>query len=395
MGVGPVRYSDSEIFHILHELGFADLRSSGGIIKARCGCSNKDDRTFVVINGDPPGYHCHRCKRSGAIPSLVWEEWFKGRSNILKSMLIVSAHHQAWMFEEGTVSPTRLEYIPLADKPGIKKLERQTDGDTRRPIYGSQLSLEGKAVIEHAKPIDESDLDKFKLQASSYLSARGLSEGTQWAYNVRVNPWGHRVVFPIRDWTGTLVGASQRRTYEGPNCPKCGADVGSGHDMKYKCACGTINAKYLHSKGFKKSAVLYGEHLYTPGCVPVIVEGMTDVLNLYENGLRPPVALPLAVMGGSAVESQVRRLLDRFPTGPVFVIRDHDDPSKYKDLPPGKGPGDLMAEGLEAAIRMLAPGRSVVHVIPPLGSDPGDLTPAAAKIVIDAICAGQEGIVHL
>lgn len=377
--------------HILHELGFADVRAStGGIVKARCECSNKGDRTFVVIVGDPPGYHCHRCKRSGSLPDMVWEAWFAGKK-VLRSMLITSAHYQAWMFEEEVIPPTRLEYIPLADKPGIKQSERSRQDVPVKSIYGSQLSLEGKVVIEEVKPIDESDLSKFKDGPAAYLLERGLSKKTQEAYNVRMNPWGHRVVFPIRDWSGTLVGMSQRRVYEGPKCPKCSADIGAGSEMKYKCDCGTINAKYMHSKGFRKSTVLYGEWLYEIGCVPVVVEGMTDVQNLYEMGLRPPVALPLAVMGGSAAESQVRRLLEKFPTGPVFVIRDHDDPTKYKDLPAGKAPGDLMAEGFEAAVRMIAPDRQVVHVIPTLGKDPGDLTRTEVSLVIDAIVERRSG----
>jgi hypothetical protein len=387
-------YTEAEIYEILTGLGFSDSRATpGGVIKASCGCSAKNDRTFVVIPGDPPGYFCHRCRKKGVLPDLVWAAWFDGKLP-RSAMKIVMHHYAEWLFGDKTVAPNRLEYVPLAEKPRLK------EQDVERPkgfLTGAQLTLSGtlSGTLSEAPKVSEADLLKFQRGPSKYLLSRSISAETQTAYEVKSNPWRSRVVFPIRDWEGALVGYSQRRCYEGPTCPRCMADIGAGNDMRYKCECGMLNAKYLHSTGLKKSTLLYGEWLATPGCAPVIVEGMTDVLNLYEKGLRPPDAVPLAVMGGSASESQVRRLLKYAPFGPIVIIRDHDDPAKYTDLPNGKGPGDMMAEALEATIKLVSPGMEVLHVIPPMGMDPGDLSHAQVSIVLQAIKQETSGILSL
>ena len=140
-------------------------------------------------------------------------------------------------------------------------------------------------------------------------------------------------------------------------------------------------------RAFEKSELLYGEWLYKPGCFPVIVEGMTDAMNLYQKGMKPPFAVPLGVMGGSAAESQIQRILDVFPKGPIVIMRDHDDPEKYPELPPGVAQGDIMASSLESGIKMLDDSRRVIQVYPPIGSDPGDLSTSQVAEVCEFLSA--------
>jgi hypothetical protein len=287
------------------------------------------------------------------------------------------AHEQEYLCKDkpkSTVKVTDLSYVPHADKPEVIKKQNQESESRPRILYGDQLELAKIPVKAPAFVIKESDIKRFKKGPHPYLTNRAISVETQSAYEVRDNAWANRVVFPIRAWDGELRGYSQRIAYDGPLCPKCDREIGCGKDMKYKCECGALHAKYMHSKGFKRNSVLYGEWLYENGCVPVICEGMTDVQNLYEKGLRPPFALPLGVMGGSAARSQVQRILEKFPGKTIYIVRDHDDPEKYAELPEGKAPGDIMAETLGATIKMMSPDTEVVHLIPKMGQDPGDLT---------------------
>ena len=391
-----MKYSDAEVATMMREIGCSDIQITGEVIKSNCPmCQKKKSRCFVVL-GEHAKYYCHRCKETGFLADKVWEEWGAGRRP-RTSLQIVMAHTQARLCDEEEdedVKLTSLSYVPLADKPMVERPPRKKS-EPIRSVYGQQLKLDGAPKRVEAKPISESDYTRHKEAGSRYLLERGISLETQKRYGVRINTWGRRVVFPIRDWSERLVGMSQRRTYEGPNCPKCGREIGCGKDMKYRCECGALNAKYLHSKGFRKSTVLYGEWLKHEDCTPVLVEGMTDVLNLYEKGLKPPVALPLGVMGGSASREQLQRVIDAFPGKPVFIIRDSDDPEQYPELPDGVAPGDVTAEGIESTLKTLKPDIEVVHVIPGLGKDPGALSEDEVFQVVEAISLDRTGSIRL
>ena len=386
-------YSDSEAVTIMHELGCGNVQYSGSVLKSNCPLcppTTKKSKCFVVMltSAGPTSYFCHRCKSKGRLHHLVWGAWFAGRRP-RKAMTIVMAYEQEYLCgEKPKAKVSDLSYVPLADKPALAKEWKDLP---RAPLYGNQLELSPAPEKHPEVVVKETDIAKFQKGDHPYLTSRCFSSDTQSAYEVRKNTWGKRVVFPIRDWEGALRGYSQRRAYNGPNCPKCDREIGCGKDMKYKCECGALHAKYLHSKGFRRNSVLYGEWLYEDGCVPVVVEGMTDAHNLYQKGLRPPFALPLGVMGGSAAESQIRRILEKFPGKTIYVARDHDDPDKYPELPDGKAPGDIMAETLEATVKMLSPDTEVVHFIPNRGQDPGDLSETQVFWMKLAIEDGMKG----
>lgn len=390
-------FTIDEVAVILDELGYTNLRSSGSVIKCSCPCSAKGDRPFSVIADGLPGYHCHRCRKEGRLTDLVWNAWFAGKGS-LKAMLIVQNRYQEWLLSEKKVFPTKMSYVPMGAKP-----ELSTSYEPPKPVKpilnGEQISMPKMAVVTAEKP-SEADLSKFKTGPCDYLTSRGFSPRAQELLDVRVNVWAKRVVFPVRVWSGELLAWSQRRLYEGPSCPKCGTHIGQGKDMDYKCkGCGKWNAKYLHSKGFRKSNMLYGEWLHLGSGVPLLMEGMTDVLNLVdkslEDGELSSEIVPLSIMGGAPSSNQVHRLLSAFPQGNIYVVRDNDDPNNYPDLPKGKSPGILMAETLEAMIRQVDPSRSVVHIIPAINKDPGDLTQDEVCDIISFIRTGSTGSLHL
>jgi len=372
-------YTLTEAAFILAELNYGFIKLYNDKVSASCTCNpSKDDRSFIVkVTGKFPGYWCHRCKMKGTLADLVGQSWARGY-NPTQAMTVVCAHEQARLLDEDYSPATKKAtvYDPAPYSPKILP----GDNEPMKHLHSVQLNLSGRvSQVAAAKPLTERDYNRFRGGPSKLLLQRGISRYTQARYGIRLNMWSRRIVMPIRDWEGKLQGWSQRRTHEGPDCFKCEASILNkrGDDLVHKCpACGMFYPKYMHSKGFKRNQNLYGEWLYEPGCVPVMVEGMTDAHNLFEKNLRPPFALPLGVMGGSAADTQVERLLLQFPDGPIFTIRDHDDPEEYPDLhsiAPGKAPGDLMVEGLEAHVFMLDPSRPVFHIIPPMKCDPGTL----------------------
>ena len=385
-------YSTTEVAYILVELGYSNVKIAGNKVTASCTCSpNKNDHSFgVLVDGGFPGHYCHRCRDKGPLAKLVWLAWANGRK-VTKSLLVVMSHEMDMLMGEKPRPELKsLEYAPLADKPRVAHAEPHQKYTT-----GVQVDLMGRVQIAPPpKPISESDLQRFESGPNAYMTSRGYAPDVQEAFGIRTNTWTRRVVFPIRTWDGELVGWSQRRTHEGDDCWKCGSDIinrkllleKGERDLVNRCdKCGTMYAKYMHAAGFKRNKQFYGEWLYKPGVVPVIVEGMTATMNPYRRGLCPPLALPLAIMGGKPGAEQIDRLLQKFPDGPIFVLRDHDDPSLYPMLPDGVGPGDEMAASVRQMISFRDPSRDVVDIVPPPYLDPGDLTDAHVAAVTDVI----------
>jgi DNA primase len=121
--------------------------------------------------------------------------------------------------------------------------------------------------------------------------------------------------------------------------------------------------KYLHSKGFKRNLMLYGEHRYkldrTDGRV-YLVEGHIDVLSMWQAHYRPVNATLGSWPGQPQIEKLIRdheRIIvvgDGDQSGADFVAKvkkmvAQRIPVAMKKLPPKTDPNKLLAEqGVEA-----------------------------------------------
>ena len=378
--------NEHEAAFVLSELHYSDIEIGSGVVKARCSCSNRSDRTFRVFCGSgPPGYYCHRCKNKGPLLGLIWEKILQERRPYTKALYVTN--ESIISNSEVRLAPGRMDYSPF----GKRAVERAGAPEVPyKPVTGIQLDLNGGVVkSEPPRTYTESDFERYKVGDLSYMKDRGFTDEVLDAYQIRHNPRDHRVVFPIRDWDGVIKGVSQRLVWDKDWCHRCKAsllnDEGERH---YKCpSCRKLYAKYLHSKGLRRNEVLYGEWLHEDGCIPVLVEGMTDVMNLWQHGMNPANGfLPLAVMGSHPGRWQIGRVLEKCPDVPVVVVCDRDDPANYPDLPEGVAPGDLMLEKVREYAHAREPDRRVIEVVPDrFGVDPGDLLENHVKATISFI----------
>ena len=239
----------------MSDLGYGNVVHYPNKVTASCECNpGKDNHSFVVLfSGKYPGYHCHRCRRRGMLADLIWSAYANGR-HLVDSFMIMTGHQQA-DFGQPTKRKklSEMEFDPCYF-PGKNQAKERKERKTS--FYHSvQLDLSGKvSMAAPPKIISERDYRRFKEGPSDYLLFRGFTAHTQNAYGVRLNDWSKRVVFPIREWDGTLKGFSQRLVWEKETCFKCGTSIIKDNGkMVHRCQeCGKIYAKYMHSKGFRK-----------------------------------------------------------------------------------------------------------------------------------------------
>lgn len=217
------------------------------------------------------------------------------------------------------------------------------DGDTRSLIECVEGLAWTPAVAKVAPPpvpvvLDESMLSRYKLhslESMLYLQGpkRRLTLETIALWALGWDDDDGRVVIPIRDEVGQLLGLSRRLVREPPE--------------------GKDPPKYLHSKGFKRDLVLFGEHRRKPDIRRgFVVEGFFDVIWLQQCGFDNA----LAIMGSYLSGIQAQKLKAWFED--VVIVAD-GDPAGLK-----------MAED---AARVLRPEVKVKIVPCPPGTDPNDM----------------------
>lgn len=392
--------NETEAAFVILELGYTNVLMGDGIVRADCQSCMKGGRTFrVMLNGKHPGFYCHRCHDSGPLLGLVWRRIVSDGRPYTKALYVVN--EAIANAEEAETKVSRLDYQPFGDRPTVKRSAKPVD---HIPVTGVQLDLGGRAVSsEKAPPFTEDQIQRYPKKYPLYMLDRGFTRETMDKFDVRINAQDRRVVFPIRDWDGAPKAVSQRLVWNEDHCMRCNSSILNDDGSRmYRCKnCGKMYSKYLHSKGFRRNDVLYGEWLIQDEShdgieFVVIVEGMTDVMRVWQLGMRPENGfLPLAVMGAYPGESQIRRILSRAPWASIVVMKDWDDPSKYPDLPPGMAPGDVMVEKVREYATMIRRESRVMEITPrEMGMDPGDYSEADVKIAMEAAVEWQDSGEH-
>ena len=139
--------------------------------------------------------------------------------------------------------------------------------------------------------------------------------------------------------------------------------------------------------------MLYGEWLYKEGAVPVVSEGTTDSMRLWQYGVRPPLASPMSVLGAHPGEHQVRRLLYHVPGLPIIIVRDNDSPTEEHP----DGPGADLFKWFKNYVAQMEPGRVVVEITP-YSKDAGEMEEAevlAVRRAVEAVLAGEHKTVRI
>ena len=349
---------------IISSLG---VKTSVSGSKVRCNCllspwthpGGRDDTPSMVIfaegrYGDPI-YSCLACHERGALRDLFCLIWSRTGRNMIAHIEAIDG--EAAPIPKDVSKPeihlTRMKYQE-AMQGGYEAAKQRRLRDDGNPWFDHR-------AIELAEQVPEipwSEYAPYTGRVPRYAFQRGLLPETCEEWELGNDRDRCRLLFPMKDRKGRLVAISGR-LYEEKNCLRCrGAIIDKVFEGKKKpvrvCAlCGRkLPPKYMHSEGFKRNLHLYGEHRRECGrCY--LVEGHIDVLNLWQMGYRPVVAL----LGSNPGDAQIEKLVAYY-TG-VIVVADGDEAGESMAALVKRGIADRVPVG----VRVTQPGR-----------DPGDLT---------------------
>jgi len=140
--------------------------------------------------------------------------------------------------------------------------------------------------------LPESFWTPFAGSVPRYLLNRGISLDTARTWGLGHDKARKRLMFPIRNENGELVGMMGRKTSSAVPGPK-----------------------YVTLSGVKKGRYLYGENLIVRGDSVILVEGTMDVLHVWENG-QPDVR---GIFGSTLTKEQALTLV-RWGKDVVFFL---------------------------------------------------------------------------
>jgi len=307
-------------------LGLSRMRVSGDNVVASCPFAPyrhlKADGTFgddrrpsfgILIEPDAESvFHCFGCESKGTLDKLCLELGDLRNTDYEELLEFVWDHEGAGVLERCAED---LELKPLESK----RAER--DRVLRRLIY----------------PEREYDMYRDDLPLE-FAESRGLTKAVCEAWGLGHDPEEGRLMFPVRDGEGRLVGL-KGRTYRG------------------------AKSKYYSYLNFQRGNWFYGEHMIRPVEEDprlVIVEGEIDAIKVWMAGYTG-----LALMGGMPTKDHVRKLelLER----PVVLF------------PDAGNVGDHWADYLGKMLKYFV---TVYDVYLDEG-DPGNLTPEEIRAKIE------------
>ncbi|MDO8562201.1 MAG: DNA primase [bacterium] len=329
---------------------YVKLERAGSTLRARCPFHSERTPSFFV-SPERGTYHCFGCNVGGDIFSFVEQIEgldFKGALKILAEKAGVPLDYARGKPQDKDARDRLFELL-----------------ETAAIFYVSHLSDVAREYL-HARGIHDDTIQSFRVglageawsEASEYLRAKGFSEkeildaglakrGERGLYD----RFRSRIVFPIADSAGRIVGFSGRIFL-----PKS--------EAKTKIEKSDIEPpKYLNSPEtelFHKSRILYAydraKHVIRKNNCAVLVEGQLDLLASHQAGWGNTVAV-----SGTAFTPEHAVLIARMTENLVIAL-DADEAGikaagraaraalrgglnvKVARLPEGKDPADLLLE---------------------------------------------------
>ncbi len=330
------------------------LKKAGVNFKGLCPFHNEKTPSFVV-SPNRQMFHCFGCSKSGDIFTWVMEKEGMTFAEALRVLAnragITLAFERTEHREErerlrATLDTTADFYHTVLQKTAAGKVAREyllSRGLTEASISEWRLGYVppmGTPIIEKA--------NKRGVSTQDLLNTGIIAPGRNGYYE----RFYSRVLFPLSDMHGSVVGLAGRILKTDPNRPA---------------------AKYINSPEttlYRKSRILYGldkaRNAIREKDYVIIVEGYTDVIGSHQAGVTNVVAT-----SGTALTDEHLQVVRRFTENIVFSFD-------------GDAAGD---EATRRAIDMaVATGFSVTIVLLPNGQDPADVAikdPEAWKKAIE------------
>ncbi|MFB7776768.1 DNA primase [Streptomyces bauhiniae] len=344
---------------------YLQLRNAGGgNLKGLCPFHDEKSPSFQV-SPSKGLFHCFGCQEGGDTITFVMKV-----DHLSFSEAVERLAGQAGItlrYEEGGYNPAhqRGERIRLVEAHKIaaqwyaEQLATSPEADTGR-VFLAERGFDQAAAVHFGVGYSPQGWDHL----TRYLRGKGFSDKelilSGLAQDGRRGPidrFRGRLMWPIRDIGGEVVGFGARKLYESDNGPK-----------------------YLNTPDtaiYKKSQVLYGIDLakqqIAKSSRAVVVEGYTDVMACHLAGVTTAIATCGTAFGGDHIKILRRLLMDNGSARVIFTfdgdaagqkaaLRAFEDDQKFAAetyiavAPDGMDPCDLrLAKGDEAVADLVQP----------------------------------------
>ncbi|KRA23349.1 DNA primase [Microbacterium sp. Root61] len=336
------------------------LKSAGvGSLKGLCPFHDERSPSFNV-RSQSGFYHCFGCGESGDVYSFlraIDHVSFTEAVEILAGRIGYTLHYEDGGAAPETAGRSRLYAANSAAAEFYRAQLLTPDADAGRKFLGERGFDAGAAAhfgVGYAPRGWQGLTDALTAQGFTRdeLTAAGLvSQGQRGVYD----RFRGRLVWPIRDLTGQVIGFGARRLYDDDNGPK-----------------------YLNTPEtsiYKKAQVLYGLDLAKRDISRqhrvVVVEGYTDVMACHLAGITTAIATCGTAFGADHITVLRRVMGDDSTAGEVIFTFDPDEAGQKAALrafadekrfaaqtyvavaPGGLDPCDLRLQRGDGAVRLL------------------------------------------
>ncbi|MFF4485297.1 DNA primase [Streptomyces sp. NPDC001544] len=344
---------------------YLQLRSAGGgNLKGLCPFHDEKSPSFQV-SPSKGLFHCFGCQEGGDTITFVMKVDHLSFSEAVERLAAQAGI--TLRYEEGGYNPShqRGERIRLVEAHKIaaqwyaEQLATSPEAETGR-VFLAERGFDQAAAVHFGVGYSPQGWDHL----TRYLRGKGftdkellLSGLSQEGRRGPIDRFRGRLMWPIRDIGGEVVGFGARKLYEADNGPK-----------------------YLNTPDtaiYRKSQVLYGIDLAKKEIAKtsraVVVEGYTDVMACHLAGVRTAIATCGTAFGGDHIKILRRLLMDNGSARVIFTfdgdaagqkaaLRAFEDDQKFAAetyiaiAPDGMDPCDLrLAKGDEAVADLVEP----------------------------------------
>ncbi|MER5855413.1 DNA primase [Streptomyces sp900105245] len=344
---------------------YLQLRNAGGgNLKGLCPFHDEKSPSFQVSPGKGL-FHCFGCQEGGDTLTFVMKVDHLSFSEAVERLAAQAGI--TLRYEEGGYNPAhqRGERIRLVEAHKIaaqwyaEQLATSPEAETGR-IFLAERGFDQAAAVHFDVGYSPQGWDHL----TRYLRGKGftdkelvLSGLSQEGRRGPIDRFRGRLMWPIRDIGGEVVGFGARKLYEADNGPK-----------------------YLNTPEtaiYRKSQVLYGIDLAKKDIAKasraVVVEGYTDVMACHLAGVTTAIATCGTAFGGEHIKILRRLLMDNGSARVIFTfdgdaagqkaaLRAFEDDQKFAAetyiaiAPDGMDPCDLrLAKGDEAVTDLVEP----------------------------------------
>ncbi|WP_329134024.1 DNA primase [Streptomyces sp. NBC_00670] len=344
---------------------YLQLRNAGGgNLKGLCPFHDEKSPSFQV-SPSKGLFHCFGCQEGGDTLTFVMKIDHLSFSEAVERLAAQAGI--TLRYEEGGYNPSHqrgerirlVEAHKLAAQWYAEQLGTHPEADTGRTFL-AERGFDQAAAVHFGvgySPQGWDHLTRF-LRGKGFTDKELLLSGlAQEGRRGPIDRFRGRLMWPIRDIGGDVVGFGARKLYEADNGPK-----------------------YLNTPDtaiYKKSQVLYGIDLAKKDIAKasraVVVEGYTDVMACHLAGVTTAIATCGTAFGGEHIKILRRLLMDNGSARVIFTfdgdaagqkaaLRAFEDDQKFAAetyiaiAPDGMDPCDLrLAKGDEAVAELAEP----------------------------------------